>query len=184
MEDLERLDLFWAREESALRAGGEKYGSRLLALANRLLDSPQDAEECVSDTWLRAWNAIPPERPEHLFAYLAAICRNLALNRLDWNNARKRKAEVVSLTAELESCIPDRHGGWEMDRQDLGQLLQDFLGTLPEQQRRVFLRRYWYADTVREIARRYGYSESKVKTMLLRTRRRLRDYLEKEGIPV
>ena len=181
MEDREILDLFWKRDEAAIQTGGEKYGARLQMLAMRLLENQQDAEECVSDTWLRAWNAIPPERPDHLFAYLARICRNLALNRLDWQSAQKRQMEIVVLTAELESCIPSCT---EQRNVDLSPLLTAFLESLPEQQRLVFLRRYWYADTIREIAKRYGFREGKVKTMLLRTRRRLRDYLEKEGISV
>lgn len=184
MEDAEILGLFWNRDEGAIPAAGERYGARLLRLAERMLGSREDAEECVSDTYLNAWNAIPPERPDHLFAYLARVCRNLALDRLDWKNAKKRKADVVVLTAELEACVPDPRREQVLDSTVIGVLLTVFLEGLPQEARLVFLRRYWYGDTVREVAHRYGYSESKVKMLLLRTRKKLRAYLEKEGIIV
>ena len=184
MEDAEILDRFWKRDEGAIPAAEEQYGARLLRLAERLLGSREDAEECVSDTWLAAWNAIPPEWPEHLFAYLARVCRNLALDRLDWRNAQKRKADVVTLTAELEDCIPDTRRDRELDGKALGALLTAFLEGLSEEARLVFLRRYWYGDTIQEVARRYGCSESKVKMLLFRTRKKLRSWLEKEGISV
>lgn len=184
MEDAEILERFWNRDEGAIPAAGERYGTRLLQLAEQLLGSREDAEECVSDTYLNAWNAIPPERPDHLFAYLARVCRNLALDRLDWKNAKKRQAHVVALTAELEACIPDPRREQDLDGEAAGALLTAFLEGLPEEARLVFLRRYWYGDTVREVARRYGYSESKVKMTLLRARERLRSYLEGEGITI
>ena len=184
MEDWQIIDLFWARDSGAIPAAQEKYGGRLLRLAQRLLDSREDAEECVNDAWLSAWNAIPPERPQALSAWLARVCRNLAFDRLDWNNAQKRRADVVALTAELETCIPDPWRERRLDSRETGAALTAFLRGLPEDQRLIFLRRYWYGDPVRDIALRYGYSESKVKTTLLRTRERLRTYLEGEGITV
>lgn len=184
MEDRQIVDLFWNRDSGAIHAAGEKYSGRLMRLAERLLGSREDAEECVNDTYLNAWNAIPPERPALLFAYLSKICRNLAFDRLDWKNARKRQAEVIALTAELETCIPDSRREAAVDGREVGAALTAFLQGLPEDQRLIFLRRYWYGDSIQEIALRYGYTESKVKTTLLRTRTRLRKYLEKEGIPV
>ena len=184
MEDAEILGLFWNRDEGAIPAAGERYGARLLRLAERMLGSREDAEECVSDTYLNAWNAIPPERPDHLFAYLARVCRNLALDRLDWKNAKKRKADVVVLTAELEACVPDPRREQGLGRAVSGVWLAVVLGGGPQEARLVFLRRDWYGDTVQEVAHRYGYSESKVKMLLLRTRKKLRAYLEKEGIIV
>ena len=182
MEDREIVELFWARDEGAIPAAQERYGARLTALTERLLGSSQDAEECVNDTWLRAWRAIPPERPENLFAYLVRVCRNLALDRLDRRSARKRAGEV--LTGELETCVPAALAGWEADPEGLGELLTAFLRDLPAEERRVFLLRYWFGDPIREIARRTGWGESRVKVTLLRTRRKLRDYLEREGISV
>lgn len=184
MEDRDIIDLFWKRDSLAIQAVREKYGCLLEALAERLLDSPQDAEECVNDACLNAWNAIPPERPRYLAAYLSCICRNLAMNRLKWEQAQKRNAPVVALTEELEACVPDRLREGELAGRELGELLTKFLETQPKPARLVFLRRYWYGDSIREIGERYGYSESKVKSLLLRTRERLRAYLEKEGITV
>lgn len=184
MEDQRIIELFWQRDTGAIPAVQEKYGGSLLRLAERLLGSREDGEECVNDTFLNAWNAIPPERPRLLFAWLARVCRNLAFDRLDWKNAQKRGGEAVALTAELEACIPDSLREQEVAGRELAELLTKFLEAQPEAARLMFLRRYWYGDTVREIGERYGYGESKVKVTLLRTRERLRAYLEREGITV
>lgn len=182
MEDREILALFQQRDQGAIPALEERYGKRLRGLAGRLLDSPEDAEECVSDTYLAAWNAIPPEEPVYLFAYLAAICRNRALNILNRENTRKRRGELVVLTAELEQCIPDERREREQDAREIGEALSRFLAGLGAEPRRFFLRRYWYAESVREIAENCGVSQSKVKMSLHRTRKKLREFLQKEGL--
>lgn len=182
MGDEKILELFFDRNEDAIRLTDEAYGRRLRSLANNIVKNDRDAEESVSDTYLRAWNSIPPQRPEHFFAYLARICRNLALNRLDWKNARKRNAEVVALTQEMEACIPDRSREREMEGKELGMVLDRFLRTLSPGNQMVFLRRYWYADTIAQIADRYDLSESAVQMRLSRTKAKLCTYLEKEGI--
>lgn len=182
MEDADIIDLYFARNEDAIRQTDISYGRRLNILAQRMLHSREDAEESVSDTYLKAWNTIPPRRPQHLFAYLAKICRNFSLDRLDWKNAAKRKAEVVSLTQEMELCIPDTQRERQRDGKELGMLLDAFLRALTPENRMVFLRRYWYVDTIAEIAVRYGLSESAVQMRLSRTRAKLCTYLEKEGI--
>ncbi|MBR3751633.1 MAG: sigma-70 family RNA polymerase sigma factor [Ruminiclostridium sp.] len=182
MNDHNIIELFFARDESAIGHTQDKYGTRLFTAASHILRNDQDAEESVSDTYLRAWETIPPQRPRHFFAYLAKICRNFALKKLDWNNAAKRRAEVITLTQELELCIPDRSR--DMDALELGQILDAFLRTLPQDNRLVFLRRYWFGDTIGEIAARYDLSESAVTMRLNRTRAKLRAHLEKEGIPV
>ena len=184
MNDEQILDLYWARNEEAIACTDRVYGHRLQGLAYRILLRWEDAEESVSDTYLKAWQTIPPQRPAYFFAYLAKICRHLALGRLDWANAAKRKAEVVSLTREMELCIPDALSDWQAEDREIGHLLNEFLATLPQESRTIFLRRYWYADTVAEIARGLGISQSKVKTSLHRTRGKLRGFLEKEGIRV
>lgn len=184
MEDSRIIELYFARNEDAIRHTDATYGRRLFALADNIVRNDQDAEESVSDTYMKAWNSIPPQRPRHFFAYLATICRRFALDRLDWRSAAKRKAEVVSLTQEMESCIPDSAAEAEIDRRELGRTIDTFLRTLTPDNRMVFLRRYWYMDTVAEIAVRYGISESAVTMRLNRTRSRLRTYLEKEGIQV
>lgn len=138
----------------------------------------------MSDTYMKAWETIPPQRPNYLFAYLAKICRNCALGRLEWLSAGKRNAEIVELTREMELCIPDMAHQRKLEGEELGRLLNVFLDSLSRDSRLIFLRRYWYADSVQDIAFRYAISESKVKTQLHRTRNKLRIFLAKEGITV
>ena len=184
MDDSKIIDLFFARNEDAIARTDAAYGKRLHTLANNVLRSWEDAQECVSDTYLKTWETIPPLRPTHFFGYLAKLCRHFALGRLDWKNAAKRKAEVVALTQEMENCVPDSRRDMELEGKALGRLLNEFLRQQTPENRMVFLRRYWYADTVAEIAQRYGISESAVMTRLHRTRTRLSAYLQKEGIAV
>ena len=181
MEDAEIVELFWARNEDAIKETDAVYGRRLNALAKNILQSREDAEESVNDTYMETWKAIPPQRPRYFFAFLAAICRHLSLTRLDWNMAAKRKAEVVSLTEDMEQCIPDASHERTMRGKELGRILDAFLESLPKDSRVIFLRRYWYVDTIAEIARQYGMTESKVKMQLSRTKEKLRIYLEKES---
>lgn len=182
MTDSQILDLYWARSEDAIRQTDLRYGRKLHTLADKIVQNFEDAQECVSDTYLKTWDTIPPKRPEHFFAYIAKICRNFALGVQDWKNAAKRKGELVSLTAEMETCIPDPQHERRMEGEELGEMLNRFLETLSRDNRVIFLRRYWYLDSVSEISFRYGMSESKVKTSLHRTRTKLHAFLEKEGI--
>lgn len=182
MNDTNIIDLYWARNERAIEETDRTYGRTLLGLSQRILQNKQDAEENVYDTYMRTWESIPPQRPVYFKAFLTKICRCLAFDRLDRRNASKRNAELVSLTEEMESCIPDKQIEAQMEGKELGRLLEQFLGSLPKDSRLIFLRRYLYLDTVAEIARRYGFSESKVKMQLNRTRSKLHDYLSKEGI--
>ncbi len=182
MEDAKIIELFWARNEDAIRETDAAYGRKLNTLARKILLSQEDAEESVNDTYMKAWKAIPPHRPQYLFAFLAAICRHLSLDRLDWKAAAKRNAEVVALTEEMEMCIPDTGHDRRIEGKELGRILDAFLKDLPRESRRIFLRRYWYADTIGEIARRYGLTESKVKMQLSRTKAKLCTYLKKEEV--
>lgn len=184
MEDQAIIALFQSRSEDAIQACREEYDSYLSSLALRILKDTADAEECVSDTYLQLWQRIPPDEPQHFKAYLAAICRYFAFDRLDRRHAKKRNAEIVELTEELQACLPDRSAEEELDLRELGRTLDRFLRTLSAEQRRIFLRRYWFADTVKEVAVNCGISESKVKTSLFRTREKLRTYLESEGYDV
>ncbi len=184
MEDAKIIELFFARNEEAIAQTDAAYGSRLLRLADNIVHSREDAEESVNDTYLKTWNSIPPRKPSHFFPYLARICRNLSLDRLDWANAAKRKAEVVSLTQEMEQCIPDIRRDAELDERELGRILNAFLETLSPENQMVFVRRYWYVDTTAEIAARYGIKESTLITRLHRIRTKLAEYLNKEGIAV
>ena len=182
MEDTKIIALFWERNELAILETHKTYGRKLNMLSNRILDNFEDAQECVSDTYMETWKSIPPKRPTYFYAFLAAICRNLSLNKLDWKLAVKRRAEIVALTQEMENCIPDTLQEIEADRRELKRVLEAFLESLPRESRLIFLRRYLYVDTISEIAARYGISQSKVKTQLHRIRSKLRIYLEKEGI--
>ena len=184
MEDAKIIELFFQRNEQAVKETDTAYGRKLYVLSNNILDNREDAEESVSDTYMETWNSIPPKPPKFFYAFLASICRNMSFNRLDWRLAAKRNAEVVSLTQELEMCIPDSRQDGEMDRRELRRVLETFLDSLSKESRLIFLRRYLYVDTVAEIAARYGISESKVKTQLHRTRAKLHTHLKKEGIYV
>lgn len=182
VDDAKIIDLFWVRSEDAIAQTDVIYGRKLNALANKILLNREDAEESVNDTYMQTWDSIPPHRPKYFFAFLASICRHLSLNKLDWKMASKRNAEVVSLTEEMEQCIPDTSHERTIEAKELGRILDGFLESLPKDSRLVFLRRYWYVDTIAEIAQRYGMTESKVKMQLRRTKDKLRTYLEKEGI--
>ena len=184
MTDSQIIALFWERNEDAIQETDRAYGRRLHVLSDRILRNEQDAQESVSDTYLKTWETIPPQRPTYFFAYLAKLCRNFSLARLQWQSAAKRSAQVVELTREMAECIPDDSQERKLEGEELGQLLNEFLDSLSSENRLIFLRRYWYADSVREIAERYQISESKVKTQLHRTRKKLLQFLEGEGICV
>ena len=184
MDDAAIIRLFWERSEEAIRETDRAYGRKLHVLSDRILNSREDAEECVSDTYMKTWKIIPPQRPQCFYAFLASICRHLSFHKLDWNLAAKRNAEVVSLTAEMELCIPDAAQQRALEGKELGRIMNEFLAGLPKETRLIFLRRYWHLDTIAEIAARYGLTESKVKMQLSRSRTKLRAHLEQEGISV
>ena len=179
MEDHQILALLLSKEEQGLKELELKYGSKLKHLAMSILPE-EDALECVNDTYLAVWNSIPPKQPEYLFAYTAKICRNLAFNRVEWSNAAKRNAIVVELSDELLECIPNTSA--TIEQNELTHLLRSFLQTLPEQKRNLFIHRYWYGESIKELAVAFGYREEKVKSMLFRIRKQLWKELNKEGI--
>ena len=184
MEDRGIIDLFWKRSEQAISEMDKKYGRYCGTIAMNILGNHEDTEECVSDTWMRAWNAIPPARPLILKAFLGRITRNLALNMLEKMRAGKRGGgEGTAVLEEIEECVPD-HGAevWSADRYVLTETLNRYLKGLPEEKRTIFIRRYWYMDPVKEIAESMGIGESKVKMTLLRMRKELAAVLDGEGI--
>lgn len=182
MEDAAIIHLFWTRNEDAIRQTELTYGKKLFALANRIVQIREDAEESVNDTYLKAWETIPPQKPTYFFAYLAKICRNFALGKLDWKNAARRKAEICTLTQEMENSIPDDRRDAQLESREIRRVLNRFLGEISRENRLIFLRRYWYMDTVADIAQLCGMTESMVKSRLHRTRGKLQAYLEQEGI--
>ena len=183
MQDHEIIALYWKRDEAALEATAEKYGSRLRSLAYAVIKDRQTAEECENDTYMEAWNCIPPHRPEdYFYAFLARITRHLALNCCRDRERLKRNTHIVQIGAELDQCLPavDNTENY-IDELVLCTSLNRFLATLSSEKRNIFLRRYWYMDSITEIAERYSLSESNVKTTLFRTRKKLRGYLTQEG---
>ncbi len=183
MDDEKIVALFWARDESAIHHVSEKYGRRLRALSYGIVKDVQTSEECENDTYVEAWNSIPPNEPkDYLYAFLARIIRHISLNCCRSRNSLRRRAHICTLSAELEQCIPVPDDcACRIDDMAFREAINGFLGTLSREKRDMFLRRYWYLDSIADIARRFGLSESKVKTTLFRCRNHLREYLEKEG---
>ena len=178
------VELYLHRDESAIGESAKAYGSRLRALALGITQDRQAAEECENDAYMEAWNSIPPHEPKgYLYAFLARITRHIALNRCREQNRLKRGGGLVcQLSEELEQCLPaPDDAACRLDEMALSQAINGFLGRLDEEKRNVFLRRYWYMDSVAAIAGRYEMSQSKVKSMLARSRKQLRAHLEKEG---
>ena len=184
MNDTRILELYNARDEEAIEQTRLCYGSKLLAVAMRILEDKPDAEECENDTYLKTWNSIPPNQPVYFLAYIVKICRNTALGMLEKRGAQKRSAQVVELTGEMEQCIPDAMAEREFDPEGLGTLLSTFLRTETKDNRTIFVRRYLMEESVAEVAEALGFAESKVKSSLLRTRGKLKEYLEKEGVRI
>ena len=186
MDDTQIIDLYWDRDQGAITATAGKYGSFLHALSWNILRSHHDAEECVNDTYFRAWNAMPPQRPGILSAFFGKLTRNLSLDRWRYNRAAKRGGpQVETALEELGECVSlEGSPEGELDRQAAEEALNRFLDGLPPLQREVFIRRYWYLDSIEDIARRAGWSKSRVTTTLHRLRVRLRAHLIQEGIDV
>lgn len=182
MEDQEILELYWMRSEAAIRKTEQKYGRYCMGIAYRILDNREDSAECVNDAYLKAWEHIPPERPSQLKLYLGRIVRNLALNRYKYQRTHKRGGAQVELALEelREGMGADSRAPDVADQLILAETLNRFLGSLSPENRRIFLRRYWYFSSIREIAEDYGFTESKVKMSLQRSRKALRDCLERE----
>ena len=186
MEDSAIIDLYWAREERALSETDTKYGGYCRSIAHNILQNREDTEECVSDTWLHAWNSMPPQRPGILSAFLGRITRNLSFDRCKYQQAAKRGGGALPLALdELGECIPSaQRVEYALEQKELAAVIDRFLRTLPEKDCNLFLRRYWYVDSISVIADRYGMKENTVKSILFRTREKLRKFLGEEGIAV
>lgn len=186
MNDEEIVRLYLKRDENAIRQSKAKYGQRILNISRNITSDAFTAEEVENDTYFRAWENIPPKEPyTYLFAFLARIARNLSLSVCRERGRLKRNAHIVELSEEMEECLPASGGVEETADVDmLIELINSFLFSKPEEKRNIFMRRYWFLDSVESIAKRYGLSESNVKTSLHRMRNELRAYLEKEGVQV
>ncbi len=184
MKDTEIVELYWKRSEQALEESNAKYGSYCRAVAMNILENREDSEECVNDTWLSAWNAMPDKRPSRLGAFLAKITRNSAISRaLEKTRLKRGGGQVPLALEEIEECVP---GGYDpeiaLNQRELEEALRRFVRALPETERQVFLARYWYLTPVSEIAEKFAFSQSKTASMLHRTRRKLQRMLQEEGL--
>lgn len=182
MQDPEIVALYFERNERAIAVTAAQYGGYCHSIAMNILSDPQDAEECVNDTWLRAWNAIPPTRPNILRVFLGKITRNLALDRYKAGNAQKRAGGEFALSLdELGECVGTLD---ERESGQIGESISRFLRTQPETARKMFVCRYFYCESIADIARRFHVGEGRVKSALFRMRGKLKEHLEKEGISV
>ena len=181
-DDSKLIELFFERSEQAVELLSEKYGGVCLSTARNILSSPQDAEECVNDAYLAVWNTVPPERPSPLIAYLLRIVRNLSLKKHRSNSAAKRGSGYDSAMDELAECIPSNENvESEYDANELGGLIDRFLGTLGKDERVMFVRRYWFGDDIGALAKHFGISRHAASGRLYRTREKLKAYLKKAG---
>lgn len=184
MNDENIVDLYWSRSEIAISETEKKYGKYCRRIAFNILHNNEDTEECVNDAYLKAWNTIPPQRPDTLSAYLGKITRNLSLNKYKYYTAEKRGSGQVSYALEeLQECIPTTENIEQIIEDEmLIEILNQFLAKLAPETRKVFMRRYWYLNSIKEIAKDFKMSESNVKMTLLRARNELKKILEKEGV--
>lgn len=184
MEDQQIIDLYFDRNEQAITETNVKYGKLCHSIAYNILSNREDSEECVNDTYIGVWNAIPPTRPDNLMAFVCRIARNLSLKRLEYLKREKRSADVILSLDELSAVLPDERYAPDVSDEDVGRLISQFLRTQKEDVRNVFIRKYYFFDSVKEIAERYSFTESKVKNMLFFIRNKLKDYLIKEGVEI
>ena len=180
MDDRQIIALFYERSEHAITELSKKYGDLCFKIAINILNDAQDAEECVNDAYLGAWNSIPPQNPDPLRAYLCRIVRNLALKKLRTNTALKRGGQLEVSLSELENCIPDNSFDEHLSAKELTAQLNAFLSTLHRDDRVMFLKRYWFAEPLSEIAKTFGITEHNASVRLSRIRKKLHQYLNKE----
>lgn len=184
MEDKEIVKRFFDRSESAIEAAYRKYGGLCYTVSNNILNSSEDSKECVNDTMLRAWNTIPPQKPKSLSAYLAKIARNLALDRYRFCHRKKRDCFSEVLEEAEDVFISEDMVERETDKKELMNAVNSFLERLSDKKRRIFLGRYWFCESVGDLAKKYGSNENVISVNLSRTRRALKEYLKKEGFDI
>lgn len=184
MNDLQIIDLYWQRNSDAISYTAQKYGNYCLSVARNILCNIQDAEECVNDTWVGAWNAMPDNRPNNLRIFLGAITRRIACSRVRMEYTQKRgKGQIPLILEELDTCLPTSPSAAHVvEAKELEEYINVFLHTLPKQECNIFLRRYWFAESINQISHRYDTNPNTIKSSLYRSRRKLRAFLEKEGL--
>jgi len=185
LDDSAIIELYWERSEDAIRVTDLKYGKLCRYIAGNILNNKQDEEECINDTYLGVWNAIPTKRPSVFSSFIGKITRNQALKKLEYITAEKRNPDAVSSLAELEECVSGFDSiETELESKRIERALTEFLWNQEKDKRIIFVRRYWHFDSIATISNMFGYSESKVTSMLYQTRQKLRTYLESEGIEI
>lgn len=182
MDDTGIIELYFARNEKALTETAEKYGKLCHSLAFNILNSYEDSEECVNDTYKVCWENIPPQFPKNLKYYLCKITRNLSLKKYEYLTRDKRSRNMTVSFEELEEILPDSLIADNIDNNEIGRLINEFLKTQDKETQNIFVRKYYFFDSVKDISKRYSFSQSKVKNILYRTRNKLKSYLESEGV--
>lgn len=183
VDDKTIIQHYWDRDERALSETDEKYGRLCHAVAGNILKNEEDTKECVNDTYLKTWESIPPQWPKFLAAFIGKITRNLAVNMYNRNRASRRGGgQINAVLDELEECIPDRKAEKEFDEDELSNAMNDFLASLPERNRKIFMLRYWGSQPVEKIAKNMKMSENSVSALLYRLRRKLRNHLDERGV--
>ena len=184
MDDLRIIELYFERDEQAIKETDSKYGKLCHSIAYNILNNREDSEECVNDTYVGVWNAIPPTRPNNFMAFICKIARNLSLKRLEFTKREKRSADIIISFEELAAVLPDERYAPNISDEDIGKVISEFLRNQKEDAKNVFIRKYYFFDSISEIAKRYSFTKSKVKNMLFYTRNKLKDYLIKEGVEI
>ena len=185
MDDIRIVELYWERKEEAIKETSLKYGGLCTHIARNILSSYEDSEECVNDTYFAVWNAIPNERPNRFSAFVSRITRNLALKKYEYISAAKRNPTAITSLEELGDCVSGRESlESEVESRRIENTIDKFLWRQVEEKRNIFIRRYWYFDSIESICGSTGFTQSKVKSMLYEMRQKLRKYLESEGIEV
>ena len=183
MDEKQIIDMLFARNEDGIKEAAATFGRLCHSIAFNILNDHDDADECVNDAMLALWNSVPPNRPENLKAYVCKITRNQALHKYEFKNRQKRGGATVPLS-ELEGILSEDTLSTHISAQELGALISKFLRQEKKNERAIFLRRYWFFDSLTEISTRFGFSESKIKSILWRQRSRLKDFLKKEGFDI
>ena len=184
MNDLEIIELYFKRDEKAIEETDAKYGKLCHRIAYNILNNDEDSEECVNDTYIGVWNAIPPTRPNNFMAFVCRITRNLSLKHFEKMARQKRSAGTIVSLDELAEVLPDDSIADGFSDKDIAKAISDFLRSENEDARNVFMRKYYFFDSISDISRRFGFTESKVKSMLFHTRNKLKEYLIKEGVEI
>lgn len=185
MEDSQIVELYWERKEEAIKETSLKYGRLCTNIAKNILSSYEDSEECVNDTYLVVWNAIPDERPNRFSAFISRITRNLALKKYEYLSAAKRNPAAITSLEELEDCVSGTDSiESEVEKGQIERAIEQFLWRQKEEKRNIFIRRYWYFDSIESICRSTGFTQSKVKSILYELRQKLRKHLESEGVEI